>query len=183
MNQVKEFRKISEEIRALGGELSAGILDEIAENFHTLSRSEHFDPQKFLNTIWQQVHPDERNNIDRFRDKVIGRIGGGNINLIPSETPGACRPFCLAVASGTFGEKYYPSSGKIGFKGMMLKLAELWFGCLSVNQENLILTSDWDESAFKDLYNNLINTYCSTHGKKLYVVLVSNSNIRLMHSS
>jgi hypothetical protein len=183
MNPLHEFDKVISEIKESGGNASAKILIEISENYHSLLNSEHFDPQKFLSSIWQNVNGIGDNTINTMKDETIRRIGAGNINLIPSEIPGPCRPFCLALASGNFGEKYYPSKGVIGFKGMMSKLVETWFTCLSVNEENLVLTSDWDESTFKELYKKLINSYCRNHGKKIFIVLVSDSNVRLMHSA
>jgi len=183
MNHFREFRKISDEIRSSGGEYSAKILDEVAETFHSLLDTESFNPEKFLNEIWKNISNKGENNINRLKDEVIKRIGAGNMNLIPSEVPGVCHPFCLALASGTFGEKYYPTYGKIGFKGMMLKLVETWFTCLSTNEENLVLTIDWEQKTFNDLYKKVIDAYCRTHGKRVFVVLVSDSNIRLMYVS
>jgi hypothetical protein len=88
----------------------------------------------------------------------------------------------LAIANSGFGEKYYPKMGKIGFKGTMMKLIACWFTCIEINKENLLLTADWNQREFDELYKPIFEAYCKKYNKKAYIVVVSDSFTYLAYS-
>jgi hypothetical protein len=64
----------------------------------------------------------------------------------------------------------------------MLKLVACWFNCLSINQETLILTKDWKQNEFDELYKPVFEAYCSTHRKKAFIIVVTNTRAFLAYS-
>jgi hypothetical protein len=60
-------------------------------------------------------------------------------------------------------------------------LAAYWFACFNINEENLILTPDWNEEEFDSNYKSIIDNYCNHHQKKVFIVEVSNGGLFLRY--
>jgi hypothetical protein len=135
-----------------------------------------FEPSREMIDILRQIESleldgkqDVSNKLNRLRNRIEGNPLFGSMNLIPSEFKGSCRAFCLAIASKKFDK---PRKGlESGFKGIILHLFAYWFGCLSINKETLILTSNWDNEGFEQ-YKPAIDNYVKTHNKIVCIIEV-----------
>jgi hypothetical protein len=92
------------------------------------------------------------------------------MNLFPSEHKGSCQPFCLAIANKRFNDIF--KGLNLGFRGLMQRLTAYWFNCLNVNNTTLILTSAWDEKAFKKQHEKVIDSYTRVHNKTVIIIEV-----------
>jgi hypothetical protein len=62
-----------------------------------------------------------------------------------------------------------------------LLLSAYWFACLKINEENLILTPDWNDEDFERNYKPIIDNYCNFNQKKVFIVEVSNGGLFLRY--
>jgi hypothetical protein len=110
------------------------------------------------------------NILKEVRDELESRING-RYNLIPSDSKGQCRQFCLGIASTGFGTEK-------GFRGIMRDAIELWFNCYGTNKETLILTADWADEIFNNWWLPIIETYVAK-GNKVYIVQYTEKSMLL----
>jgi hypothetical protein len=177
----KDLNKIIEQLAELKSVHALSFLKGILSNKKDDFASEQFDAEKFLRGLWEEGIKLSSNDLNATGKQIMNQNNITTYNLIPSDGTGACHAFCLALASGSFGEKYYPTYGKIGFKGMALKLIRHWFECLNANEETLILTKDWNKTQFDDLYKPVIETYCDTYRKRVFILVVDDSSMRMIY--
>ena len=113
--------------------------------------------------------------LKNLRNRYEKNGGSASMNLFPSENGGgACHSFCLTIANKKFDK---PQKGlDTGFKGAILAMYAYWFYCLKINQETLILVSNWDEEAFIANYKNIIDQYTQTHNKSVIIIEVSTND-------
>ena len=182
MSHLVDLKQIIKELHGNGAHYSSFLLENIIDVNHELLNMKDFNAEGFLGKIWRDIQEKENNSLEGIKRNVFSNIGSQNINLIPSEQTSDCKPFCLAIANGAFGEKHYKNQYKTGFKGMMFMLIRNWFSCLAVNRETLILTLQWDSNSFNESYEPLITEFCKTHNKKVFIIHISNSNANLMFS-
>jgi hypothetical protein len=168
---------IIQQIKGLGGFESAQLLDSLFRQFSE-SFGKDFDVDEVLKSI--------TNEYGEFRNRNSqtswGNIGSGGYNIIPTEqNGGVCSTICLTIIREGFMRSAMSLRSKIGINKAMLLLAEYWFTCMHINKETLILTPDWSQLEFESRYQNLVESYCVTHSKKVFLVEVSKVGLILRY--
>ena len=169
---------IVQQIKGLGGFESSELLDSLFRQFSE-SFDKDFDVEEILKSI--------TNEYGEFRNRNLqtswGNIGSGGYNVIPAEpNGGVCSTLCLTiVGKGFMYRTSLPSKNMISFNKAMLLQSEYWFSCMHINKETLILTTDWAQREFETHYEQLIESYCTSHSKKVFVVEVSKVGLILRY--
>jgi hypothetical protein len=179
-----DLLKISYEIDHISREqVSSGVLRFLAgEEFNNLWQRENISIDEILDDLLKGINGKSRGGFDEIKRRFQQSLGGQGFNLIPSDLEGSCYPFLLAISRGNFGEGMNTTTGKIGFKGLMLNVFASWFRCIGQNRETLILTADWNQKQFDQFYKPVVESYCRTHNKKAYFVVVGDSRSYLAYS-
>jgi hypothetical protein len=148
-------------------------------------------PSEFLVEYSREFFPKEnRRELKHSRNMDDGGGFGNNnvFNFIPSAGPnGSCSSFCLTIVAAGFGRNSlfhssrFNNSRSLNFLQAILLLAAYWFACFNINEENLILTPDWNEEEFDNNYKSIIDNYCNHHQKKVFIVEVSNGGLFLRY--
>ena len=171
----------------MGGLQSSVMLSTIFEN--SLQRI-GFKSKEFFDEYVQKNFPDElRRELRRGgnMDNGGGFGNNGSFNFIPSAGPnGSCSSCSLTIIADGFGRNslFYPiryRTGRISFVKAILLLSAYWFACLKINEENLILTPDWNDEDFERNYKPIIDNYCNFNQKKVFIVEVSNGGLFLRY--
>ena len=164
------LRDIVQQIKNLGGLESAELLDSLFRKFSE-SFGKDFDVDEVLKNISNEYGE------FRIRDSQTswGNIGSGGFNIIPAQpNGGVCSTLCLTIAGkGFMYRPSPPSRNMISFNKAMLLQSEYWFSCMHINKETLILTPDWAQNEFESHYEKLVESYCRTYAKKVFIVEVS----------
>ena len=178
MNQ--NIQAVKQQIESKGGfqssEMLTRIFGEINQEF-----GKDFNVEYFFNEIWDQYNQSSERWAREVELNPKWDENGVNngFNIIPSTNPnGLCAKFCLTMIPRGFRMGHSSStrrSNRLGFSHSILLLCDYWFACLKINQENLLITSDWDPTTFENQYENVIESYASNHDKKVFVVEVSKS--------
>jgi hypothetical protein len=168
---------IVQQIKGLGGSESAELLDSFFRQFSE-SFNKDFDVDEILKSITSE-YGEFRN---RNSETSWGNIGSGGYNVIPTvPNGGVCSTICLTIVREGFSRTSMSFRNRIGFNKAMLLQAEYWFTCMHINKETLILTPDWSQVEFESRYQNLIESYCITHSKKVFIVEVSKVGLILRY--
>jgi hypothetical protein len=93
-----------------------------------------------------------------------------NINFIPG-APSACYELCFAIAELPY-EKLR-SGRQIGAKGAIESLIEYWFKCFKVNEQNILLVTDWNNSDFKLHFKQILDAYNISNKRITAIIEVS----------
>ena len=174
-------------ITDIGGLQSSEMLSTIFDN--RLQRI-GFSSKEFFDEYVQKIFPEElRRELRRGGNMDIGGGFGnnGSFNFIPSFGPnGSCSSCSLTIIADGFGRNalFYPvryNKGRITFVKAILLLSAYWFACLKINEENLILTPDWNDEDFERNYKPIIDNYCNFNQKKVFIVEVSNGGLFLRY--
>ena len=174
-------------ITDMGGLQSSEMLSTIFEN--SLQRI-GFNSKEFFDEYVQINFPAElRRELRRGgnMDNGGGFGNNGSFNFIPSFGPnGSCSSCSLTIIADGFGRNalFYPvryNKGRITFVKAILLLSAYWFACLKINEENLILTPDWNDEDFERNYKPIIDNYCNFNQKKVFIVEVSNGGLFLRY--
>jgi hypothetical protein len=174
-------------ITDMGGLQSSEMLSTIFEN--SLQRI-GFKSKEFFDEYVQKNFPDElRRELRRGgnMDNGGGFGNNGSFNFIPSAGPnGSCSSCSLTIIADGFGRNslFHPiryNTGRISFVKAILLLSAYWFACLKINEENLILTPDWNDEDFERNYKPIIDNYCNFNQKKVFIVEVSNGGLFLRY--
>jgi len=174
-------------ITDMGGLQSSEMLSTIFEN--SLQRI-GFKSNEFFDEYVQKYFPEElRRELRRGRnmDNGGGFGNNGSFNFIPSFGPnGSCSSCSLTIIADGFGRNslLHPiryNTGRISFVKAILLLSAYWFACLKINEENLILTPDWNDEDFERNYKPIIDNYCNFNQKKVFIVEVSNGGLFLRY--
>ncbi len=177
MNQT--VKAVQQHIAAHGGrqtsEMLSRIFDESNQEF-----GKDLNIDKFFDDLW------DRNNLsdERWSREVDAKpIWNGNgtnsgYNVIPAINPnGICASFCLTIISRGFRNNGpTPISrryNRLNFNRAISLLCDYWFACLRINEENLLITPDWDQMTFEKHSESIIESYTSNHNKKVFIVEVS----------
>lgn len=170
----------ADRIYDLGGhEIAAHLAKVFGEQDALFGRD--FNPGVFLDDLWRRWGGHELLSSSDDRGFGAGWGPGSDLNVIPSNgKPGVCSSVCITMAVSGFG------AGKVGrysrsFQDVMMLLAAYWFECIHINQENLILTPDWNQSKFEAKYLPVLDAYCRFHGKKVFIAEVSKSGLILRY--
>ena len=181
---VENVKKI---ITDMGGFQSSEMLSTIFEN--SLKRI-GFKSNEFFDDYVQKNFPDKlRRELSRGgnMDNGGGFGNNGSFNFIPSAGPnGSCSSCSLTIIADGFGRNslFHPiryNTGRISFVKAILLLSAYWFACLKINEENLILTPDWNDEDFERNYKPIIDNYCNFNQKKVFIVEVSNGGLFLRY--
>ena len=174
-------------ITDMGGLQSSEMLSTIFEN--SLQRI-GFNSKEFFDEYVQKNFPAElRRELRRGGNMDNGGGFGNNssFNFIPSAGPnGSCSSCSLTIIADGFGcnSLFHPiryNTGRISFVKAILLLSAYWFACLKINEENLILTPDWNDEDFERNYKPIIDNYCNFNQKKVFIVEVSNGGLFLRY--
>ena len=174
-------------ITDMGGLQSSEMLSTIFEN--SLQRI-GFNSKEFFDEYVQKNFPAElRRELSRGgnMDNGGGFGNNGSFNFIPSAGPnGSCSSCSLTIIADGFGRNslFHPiryRTGRISFVKAILLLSAYWFACLKINEENLILTPDWNDEDFERNYKPIIDNYCNFNQKKVFIVEVSNGGLFLRY--
>lgn len=174
-------------ITDIGGLQSSEMLSTIFDN--RLQRI-GFSSKEFFDEYVQKIFPEElRRELRRGgnMDNGGGFGNNGSFNFIPSFGPnGSCSSCSLTIIADGFGRNalFYPvryNKGRITFVKAILLLSAYWFACLKINEENLILTPDWNDEDFERNYKPIIDNYCNFNQKKVFIVEVSNGGLFLRY--
>ena len=174
-------------ITDMGGLQSSEMLSTIFEN--SLQRI-GFKSNEFFDEYVQKYFPDKlRRELRRGgnMDNGGGFGNNGSFNFIPSFGPnGSCSSCSLTIIADGFGRNslLHPiryNTGRISFVKAILLLSAYWFACLKINEENLILTPDWNDEDFERNYKPIIDNYCNFNQKKVFIVEVSNGGLFLRY--
>ena len=174
-------------ITDMGGLQSSEMLSTIFEN--SLQRI-GFNSKEFFDEYVQKIFPEElRRELRRGgnMDNGGGFGNNGSFNFIPSFGPnGSCSSCSLTIIADGFGRNslLHPiryNTGRISFVKAILLLSAYWFACLKINEENLILTPDWNDEDFERNYKPIIDNYCNFNQKKVFIVEVSNGGLFLRY--
>jgi hypothetical protein len=174
-------------ITDMGGLQSSEMLSTIFEN--SLQRI-GFNSKEFFDEYVQINFPAElRRELRRGgnMDNGGGFGNNGSFNFIPSAGPnGSCSSCSLTIIADGFGRNslFHPiryNTGRISFVKAILLLSAYWFACLKINEENLILTPDWNDEDFERNYKPIIDNYCNFNQKKVFIVEVSNGGLFLRY--
>ena len=174
-------------ITDMGGLQSSEMLSTIFDN--RLQRI-GFSSKEFFDEYVQKIFPDElRRELRRGgnMDNGGGFGNNGSFNFIPSAGPnGSCSSCSLTIIADGFGRNslFHPiryNTGRISFVKAILLLSAYWFACLKINEENLILTPDWNDEDFERNYKPIIDNYCNFNQKKVFIVEVSNGGLFLRY--
>jgi hypothetical protein len=174
-------------ITDMGGLQSSEMLSTIFEN--SLQRI-GFNSKEFFDEYVQINFPAElRRELRRGgnMDNGGGFGNNGSFNFIPSAGPnGSCSSCSLTIIADGFGRNslFHPiryNTGRISFVKAILSLSAYWFACLKINEENLILTPDWNDEDFERNYKPIIDNYCNFNQKKVFIVEVSNGGLFLRY--
>lgn len=174
-------------ITDIGGLQSSEMLSTIFDN--RLQRI-GFSSKEFFDEYVQKFFPEElRRELRRGgnMDNGGGFGNNGSFNFIPSFGPnGSCSSCSLTIIADGFGRNalFYPvryNKGRITFVKAILLLSAYWFACLKINEENLILTPDWNDEDFERNYKPIIDNYCNFNQKKVFIVEVSNGGLFLRY--
>ena len=174
-------------ITDMGGLQSSEMLSTIFEN--SLQRI-GFNSKEFFDEYVQKNFPAElRRELRRGgnMDNGGGFGNNGSFNFIPSAGPnGSCSSCSLTIIADGFGRNslFHPiryNTGRISFVKAILLLSAYWFACLKINEENLILTPDWNDEDFERNYKPIIDNYCNFNQKKVFIVEVSNGGLFLRY--
>jgi hypothetical protein len=156
---------IVQQIKGLGGSESAELLDSFFRQFSE-SFNKDFDVDEILKSITSE-YGEFRN---RNSETSWGNIGSGGYNVIPTvPNGGVCSTICLTIVREGFSRTSMSFRNRIGFNKAMLLQAEYW------------LTPDWSQVEFESRYQNLIESYCITHSKKVFIVEVSKVGLILRY--
>ena len=179
-----DLLKISHEIDHNSREqVSSAVLRFFAgEEFNRLWGRENLSIDDILDELLKGIDGKSGGGFDEIKRRFQQSIGGQGFNLIPSDIQGGCYPFLLAISRGNFGEGMNKTTGKIGFRGLMLDVFSSWFRCIDRNRESLILTADWNQKQFDQFYKPVVESYCMTHNKKAYFVVVGDGRSYLAYS-
>ena len=174
-------------ITDMGGLQSSEMLSTIFDN--RLQRI-GFSSKEFFDEYVQKIFPEElRRELRRGgnMDNGGGFGNNGSFNFIPSAGPnGSCSSCSLTIIADGFGRNslFHPiryNTGRISFVKAILLLSAYWFACLKINEENLILTPDWNDEDFERNYKPIIDNYCNFNQKKVFIVEVSNGGLFLRY--
>ena len=174
-------------ITDIGGLQSSEMLSTIFDN--RLQRI-GFSSKEFFDEYVQKIFPEElRRELRRGgnMDNGGGFGNNGSFNFIPSFGPnGSCSSCSLTIIADGFGRNslLHPiryNTGRISFVKAILLLSAYWFACLKINEENLILTPDWNDEDFERNYKPIIDNYCNFNQKKVFIVEVSNGGLFLRY--
>jgi hypothetical protein len=144
----------------------------------------NFDSKVFFDELYKLHNPigeNQNQNVNlkpRWNSSGKGNWGNNSFNFIPTINPnGGCSTFCLALISLGFDGK---GSGnrhnnqkriqELSFDEAILSLCQYWFSCLKINEENLLITSNWNQDKFVSKFQNLIESYTLNHDKKVFIV-------------
>ena len=173
---IHTLEKLIREIAEQGGERTIALLRELERELGNDVFERDPRPQEIIETI-------QRKSSDELAMKH---------NLIPSHQYGSCNQTCLILAKKGFASSITidepkkewpePTPKGISFNQAILQMVAYWFSCLRINSENLILVAGWDARAFK-LYKPLLDQYALGHGKKVFVVEVSEEGLILRHAA
>ena len=169
----QKINATQQQIQAHGGFQSSEMLTRF---FGELNQEfgKDFNVDDFFNDLWEKFNQsDERWTREvELNPKWDGSGINNGFNIIPStKSNGMCAEFCLTMIPRGF--RMAPSSRRLGFSKAILLLFDYWFACLKINQENLLITSDWDQVSFENHYENVIESYVSNHNKKVFIVEIS----------
>lgn len=177
MNQ--NVKTVQQKIESLGGSQTSQMLSRIfGETNQEFGKD--FNVDQFFDDLWEKNCPsDER--WSREIDSTSNWNGNGNnngYNIIPAVSPnGICATFCLTIIPRGFRMIGPTSSSRrfnrLNFSKAILLLCDYWFACLNINEENLLVTNDWDQVTFENHYENVINSYTTNHNKKVFIIEVS----------
>lgn len=156
------------EIDRLGGHDSARALEQLLREYLAPERPRDGESV-------------DDSTIERVADALDPRRGnaplGTTINVIPSSGLGvSCCRLCVGVAANGFGAK--SSAFRLNFNQLALQLSAHWLHCHGINQETLILTPDWSQSAFDSRYTDLFAAYRQI-GKRAFIVEVARTGLIL----
>jgi len=179
-------KSLQQQLEAKGGIQSSEMLSSIfSENlFGQMDQEfgEDFDIKVFFEALWKKYIPSDELGRHRIEPMPNWNEEGtpAGFNIIPSgkNNSAVCSTFCLTIINEGFRRTpLVPihSSRRLDFRKALLLLCDYWFSCLSVNQENLLLTPDWHPEVFNDYYKDLIESYTKHHGKKVFIVEISQS--------
>jgi hypothetical protein len=95
-----------------------------------------------------------------------------SFNFYPSDIDGGCHSFCLGIATKKFGHKRDENKNRTGFKGLIKELISYWLTC-NLNKTTIILTTDWDNDVFKELWKDIIesNRRKYNHEVEIYLLM------------
>jgi len=167
-------QNVLQQIESTGGIQTAEILAKIFSQLNP-EFGKAFDVDRFFVDVY-----------DKFDSSLYRGMEGselplepkGNdiqreLNLIPSSEPNSLfATLCLAIIKGGCLGRPRP---EITFSRAFFLLCEYWFSCLKVNQENLLITPDWDPSMFEKHYESIIEKYIERQHKKVFIVEISKS--------
>ena len=177
-NMNQNVQAVKQQIESKGGFQSSEMLTRI---FSELNQEfgKDFNEDDFFNDLWEKFNQsDERWTREvELNPKWDGSGINNGFNIIPSTNPnGLCAKFCLTMIPRGF--RMGPSSvsrrtNRLSFSKAILFLCDYWFACLRINEENLLITPDWDQMTFENHYERVIESYTSNHNKKVFIVEVS----------
>jgi hypothetical protein len=185
MNQ--NIQAVKQQIETHGGLLTSEMLSKILSDSNQ-ELGNDFNIKQFFDDICKKNNLyDERSSRD-VNIKPNWNVNGTNndYNVIPAINPnGICATFCLTIIPRGFRsimpKPISPRYNRLKFSKAILLLCEYWFACLRINQENLLITPDWDQSTFEDYYENIIESYASNHNKKVFIIEVSKVGLILRY--
>ena len=171
------LKDIVQQIKGLGGSESAELLDSLFRQF-----SESFGKDFDVDEILKNITNDQGESRSRDSQTSWGNIGSGGYNVIPAQpNGGVCSTSCVSIVREGFSRNNMSYRNRIGFNKAMFLLAEYWFTCMHINKETLILTPDWSQDEFESRYQNMIESYCRTHSKQVFIVEVSKVGLILRY--
>lgn len=175
---IYKLRDIVQQIENLGGLESAKLLDSLFRQF-----SESFGKDFDVDEVLKSISNEQAESRNRDIETSWGNIGSGGYNVIPAQpNGGVCSTICLTIASKGFMHRTsLHSRNMISFNKAILLQAEYWFSCMHINKENLILTTDWAQREFEIHYEQLIESYCQNHSKKVFIVEISKVGLILRY--
>lgn len=175
----QNVKAVQQQIESLGGVQTSQMLSEI---FIELNQEfgKDFNIERFFDDLW------DRYNLlnDRWSREVNAKPnwnGNGTnngYNVIPAINPnGICASFCITIITRGF-QGSGPSAisrryNRLNFSKAILLLCDYWFACLRINEENLLITPDWDQMTFENHYESVIESYTRNHNKKVFIIEVS----------
>ena len=172
----RSLASVLETIKELGGEQSADLLAKIFHEEFFYAREA--DLRKSLEDLWEGLSADNHGGL-------FSQTGG--FNLIPAKNNnGTCSRLCMTIIPRGFrgGGRFLRNGfqgNHIGFEWAILLQSAYWFHCMHINQENIIITPDWDQEDFEERYEPVIRSYEQSHNKKIFVLEVAKRGLILRY--
>lgn len=97
----------------------------------------------------------------------IDQLEADGINIIPSDSKGACHESCIVIADGEWKNKAN------SFLNRSKELVTHWLACFNVNKRTLVFTHSWDEQSFNRNCRVDYDNYANNHHTIAVILMTS----------